>query len=305
MRLVVIDIGGTDIKYSVMDETLVCRKQGSIPTPQERQEDLFEAIRSIYEPHRDETEGIAVSMPGFIDSEKGRCNGGGALAYNRDTSIAPQLSALCGCPVHIANDGKCAAYAEYACGALKGTENCGVYIIGTGVGGGIIIDGKIVNGKHFTAGEYSFLRCNLSPWNDGRNIVGNVCSTTGLLNAYRTRAGLSKEEPLNGRIFFDHVQKGEAQAREVLDTFAVNVAKSIANISILLDLEKVAIGGGISRQPVLIQKIDAAMDPLFSVPGDAAISALTRPQIVPCRFSSDANMVGAYLYYRDSIIGQN
>lgn len=298
MKLSVIDIGGTDIKYCVMDESLERRDQGSIPTPQQRQEDLFEALRSIYDPHRDEVEGIAISMPGFIDSEKGCCNGGGALSYNWDRSIVPELEELCGCPVHIANDGKCAAYAEYVCGALKDTCNSGVFIIGTGVGGGIIIDGKIVNGIHYTAGEYSFLHCSTDPWNNADNMVGTRCSTRGLLRAYRARRGLSDETPLNGKIFFDHVAKGEAEAMEVLDAFASDIAKTIANIGILLDLEKVAIGGGISRQPILVQKIRGAMQGLFSIPGYEAIAAMPRPEIVPCHFLSDANMVGAYLMYR-------
>lgn len=300
MKLSVIDIGGTDIKYCVMDESLERRDQGSIPTPKESQEDLFEAVRSIYEPHKGEVEGIAISMPGFIDSEKGRCNGGGALSYNWNTSIVPELEELCGCPVRIANDGKCAAYAELVCGALKGTCNSGVFIIGTGVGGGIIIGGKVVNGIHYTAGEYSFLHCSIDPWDDAQNMVGMRCSTTGLLHAYRVRCGLSDDTSLNGKIFFKKVAEGEPEAVEVLDIFASDVAKTITNIGILLDLEKVAIGGGISRQPVLVQKISSAMQGLFSIPGYEAIEAMPRPEIVSCHFLSDANMVGAYLYYRDA-----
>lgn len=302
MNLMVIDIGGTEVKYSVMDESLARRDSGSIPTPRERQEDLFAAIRSVYAPHKREVEGIAVSMPGFIDTKKGRCNGGGALRYNRGTSIAPELARICGCPVHIANDGKCAAYAELMSGALVGTRNSCVYIIGTGVGGGLIINGEILNGIHFTAGEYSFLHCGFEPWDSAENMVGGRCSTTGLLAAYRKNAGLPADAPMNGKIFFGRVAEGEAAAVRTLDTFASDVAKSIVNIAILLDIEKAAIGGGISRQPVLIEKIRASLEALKGRPASYADPALIMPEVVPCKYLSDANMVGAYLYYKKEMV---
>ena len=105
MKLMVFDVGGTEIKYSVMDETLERRQSGSVPTPMTSQEDFFDILCELYAPHRDEVEGIAISLPGFIDSENGICRGGGALRYNHGKEIAGPLSARTGCPVHIANDG--------------------------------------------------------------------------------------------------------------------------------------------------------------------------------------------------------
>lgn len=300
MTLMVFDIGGTEIKYCLMDETLSPRGRGSVPTPKENQEDLFRTLFDLYAPHREETEGIAISMPGFIDSKNGLCNGGGALLYNHRTSIASPLSSLCGCPVHIANDGKCAAYAELAGGALKGVTNGCVYIIGTGVGGGLVVDGKIVNGSRFTAGEFSFLQCDFEQWGSVDNMTGMRCSTTGLLAAYRQKRSLPDDVPLNGKIFFSRVSEGEEAALQTLDAFAADVAKSIANITILLDLEKVAVGGGISRQPVLIETIESKLSDLWSeaVARHTLDPALAMPAIVQCHYTSDANMVGAYLFYK-------
>ena len=79
MKLMVFDVGGTEIKYSVMDETLVGREKGSVPTPMTDQEDFIETLYALYAPHKDEVEGIAMSLPGFIDSVNGVCLGGGAL----------------------------------------------------------------------------------------------------------------------------------------------------------------------------------------------------------------------------------
>ncbi len=297
MKLMVFDVGGTDIKYSVMDESLERNAAGSVPTPQDTQEHFFETLNALYREHAGEVSGIAMSLPGIIDSRLGRCNGGGWLRYNQGKSIAPELSALTGAPVHIANDGKCAAYAELTAGALKGCQNAAVFIIGTGAGGGLIIDGKIVNGKHFTAGEYSFMRLTNTDWDSGKSSSGVLCSTTGLLLRYREYAGLDPSTPLDGKQFFKYVASGEEEAVRALEDFAMQVAMQITNMTILLDLEKVAIGGGISRQPVLIETIDSAVRKLYSNPGIYFDTALPRPEIVPCHFLSEANQVGAYLNF--------
>ena len=96
MKWMVFDVGGTEIKYSVMDETLARYGSGSVPTPMTCQKDFFEEICRIFEPHREETEGIAMSLPGFIDSERGVCLGGGALRYNHGKAVAAPLEEMTG-----------------------------------------------------------------------------------------------------------------------------------------------------------------------------------------------------------------
>lgn len=300
MKLMVFDVGGTEIKYSVMDESLERRHSGSVPTPMTCQEDFIDVLYGIYEPFKDEVEGIAMSLPGFIDSERGICLGGGALRYNHRQEVAAPLSRRTGVPVHIANDGKCAALAELRDGALKGCQNASVYIIGTGVGGGLIINGEILNGRHFTAGEYSFVRVGNSDWDDPGTTSGMVCSTIGLLELNRRFNGFSTDELLNGKQFFDKVNAGDKASIEVLKRFCKQVAMQIANLTILLDLEKVAIGGGISKQPVLIETIRKCLDDLYDNPSPYFDPALPKTELVLCRYGSEANQVGAYYYYKDA-----
>lgn len=297
MKLMVFDVGGTEIKYSVMDETLERRQSGSVPTPMTSQKDFFDILCELYAPHRDEVEGIAISLPGFIDSENGICRGGGALRYNHGKEIAGPLSARTGCPVHIANDGKCAALAELKDGALKGCRNASVFIIGTGVGGGLVIDGKVLNGKHFTAGEFSFMRVTNTDWDDPGTTSGMVCSTTGLLDLNRRFNNFSWDPLLNGKQFFDKVNAGDPGAKVVLDKFCRQVAMQIVNLTILLDLEKVAIGGGISKQPILIGTIRKCLDDMYDNPSPYFDPGLPKTEVVPCRYGSEANQVGAYYYY--------
>ena len=297
MARMVFDVGGTAIKYSVMDETLKRWNSGEVSTPLDTQEHFFAVIEEIYRRYGAGTDGIAMSLPGFINTEKGYCAGGGFLMYNHRRSIAPELSAVCGCPVKIANDGKCAALAELRLGALRGCTNAGVYILGTGVGGGIIVDGKVINGIHGTAGEYSFLRLQFDNWHDPDSTVGIQCSTTGLLNRYKSLKGLPKDAPVDGRLFFERVSEGESEAAAALDDFCGLVAKHITDLTILLDLERVAIGGGISAQPVLLTTLQRALDDLYEHSGIYFDPGLPKTELVRCRFGSEANQVGAYLYY--------
>ena len=224
MKLMVFDVGGTEIKYCVMDESLVREEAGSVPTPMSSREEFFDLLCSLYEPHRGEVEGIAMCLPGFIDSENGRCLGGGALRYNHGKEVAGPLSERTGVPVHIANDGKCAALAELRDGALRGCRNASVYIIGTGVGGGLVINGEILNGSHFTAGEFSFMRLTNTDWHDPGTTVGMVCSTTGLLDLNRRFVDFSTDPLITGRQFFEKVNAGDGMSLKILRRFCMQVA---------------------------------------------------------------------------------
>ena len=187
MKVMIFDVGGTEIKYSVMDDAMNRYESGSIPTPSDSQPHFLETLAQLYRPHRDEVDGIALSLPGFIDAEHGVVRGGGApsITYNIGTPVGPRLAELCGCKVWIENDGKAAAIAELQCGALQGCSNAAVFVIGTGVGGGLIVNGQLVRGRDFTAGEYSFMNTNADAWGDGKKTMACQCSTSALLDAYR------------------------------------------------------------------------------------------------------------------------
>lgn len=246
MKVMVFDVGGTEIKYSVMDEQLNRADAGSVPTPGDTQEHFLATLEALYRPHAAEVDGIAMSLPGFIDAEHGVVRGGGApsLLYNIGTPVGPRLAQRCGCRVFLENDGKAAAIAELQQGALKGCTNGAVFVIGTGVGGGLVINGQLVRGIHCTAGEYSYLHTNADDWRNGDKTVALQCSVTNLLRWYRARKHLPETAPLNGRLFFEAANAGEPEALEVLHRLCKAVDVQIYNLTVLLDLEVVAIGGG-------------------------------------------------------------
>ena len=305
MKVMVFDVGGTEIKYSVMDEQLHRTNSGAVPTPQDTQAQFLDTVYRLYAPHKDEVTGIAMALPGFVDNRTGYVSNGGALLYNTATPVGQLLAEKCGCPVILENDGKAAAMAELANGALKGCCNAAVFIIGTGVGGGIIANGQLVRGVHFTAGEYSFVNTNAAGWDDERNNMACQCSTTALLEWYRARKGLPADAPMDGRIFFEAVHAGETEANEALRSFCRAVAVQIYNLNVLLDLETVAIGGGISKQPILVETLNEVYEEyiLRGHPfSEAQARCLPRPEIVPCRFLSEANQIGAFASYQKAFL---
>ena len=111
MKIMVFDVGGTEIKYSVMDEQMHRTDSGAVPTPQDTQAQFLDAVYRLYAPHIDEVSGIAMALPGFVDNRTGYVSNGGALLYNTATPVGQLLAEKCGCPVILENDGKAAAMA--------------------------------------------------------------------------------------------------------------------------------------------------------------------------------------------------
>ena len=301
MNLLAIDVGGTEIKSAIVDADYNLSDWDSKTTPQDSLDSFIDFIEEIYLRYKDKVEGVAVAIPGFVDVENGVCNSGGALLYNASQPIGKLLQERLGCKVHLENDGKAAALAELANGSLKGCKNAAVFIIGTGIGGGIIIDGKLLRGRNFTAGELSFLNVNIEKDNDPNYKFGticNYCTTPALIKMYQTKSG--DDSVTNGKQFFEKYHQGNSDAIEVLDVFAKNIAVQLMNLGIILNCEKIAVGGGISKQEVLVEKINEKMNEsgLYSFfYGANDIVEYLRPEVVNCVYLSNANLIGAVYSY--------
>ena len=156
----VFDAGGTFTKYALMDENAEILEKDKVPTPDYRtktKEDYYAVLDGVVEKYRNRIEGIAISMPGMLDNKDGYCVTAGYLAYLAGSTVGTELSKRYGIQVSVENDGKCAALAEFWRGSLKGCTNGAVVVLGSGVAGGIILNGKLFRGNHFTAGEYSYV----------------------------------------------------------------------------------------------------------------------------------------------------
>jgi len=290
----VIDVGGTNIKYALINEDVSFVDKGEIETPKTNLEDFVNALVALYDNCKQDLAGIAFSLPGLIDSTKGYMYTGGALShYLFNVNLADIIQKRTGVPVSIENDGKCAALAELWKGSLKGVDIGMVLTVGTGIGGGLVVGGKLVRGVNFAAGEVSSLPVTLKPNLDPFKFWAQVNGTPALLEAYQKAKGIN--ERINGRQFFEaHAQK-DPVAIKVLQEFAQSFALAIFSLQTVLDGDTYAIGGGISSQASFIQAINDAMDGFYAQ-FDNKIP-IQKPKVVACTFYNDSNLIGALYHY--------
>lgn len=303
-QYLLIDIGGTSIKYSLADEQARKISGGKVPTPLTNMDDLLAVIKGFAAPLQGQFVGCAISMPGRIDTKHGIAHTGGVLSsFLWEQPFAAQMEELLGVPVTIANDGKCAAAAEGWTGALAGVENGLVLVLGTGIGGGILLNGKVLMGAHAAAGEVSGLVTDVARMEpDDFNLTrvekfaeaplwAGLASATGLILEYARQKHLPEGSPMpNGEEIFAAYNAGEPEAQKALKLFARRVAIGILSLQNVLDVEKVAIGGGISAAEALLPAIQAELDRLFE---RCTVMPTVKPELVRCRYGNDANLIGA------------
>lgn len=280
MKILVLDVGGTFIKFAVMNERADFLQRGKISTPLNSRADFFDAIYKIFK--ADKFEGVAISMPGIIDAERGICLKSSALPYNDGGNIVTELEKICGVKVTIENDAKCAALAEAKIGSLADVSAGFVMVFGTMIGGAVIQNHEVYKGKNFLAGEISFSILN------GENFY-KMCSVPALLKSYAQIKNLSIE--VTGESFFSACAEKENDALACLDKFTRQIALQIFNIQMLLDVEKIAVGGGISAQEIFINSIRTNLEKVY----DSCEIEFPHVKVVPCKFRNDANLIGALM----------
>ncbi len=281
MKILTLDIGGTYIKFATADEQANFLSRGKIFTPLDSHENFLQTIVELFK--LSDAEGIAISLPGVIDSVRGFCVTSGAIKHNKGKFIVDELQQLCKVKVTIENDANCAAIAEAKIGSLADVSDGFVMVFGTAVGGAFIKNKKLHRGKNFIAGEVSYT------FNDGDELefFGEQCSVKKILRDYTLLKNLP--ERISGEVFFDKVELGEVEAQNLLDKFCRKIAVKIFNLNMILDVEKFAIGGGISERKIFIDAINLNLKNIYFEVG----MNFPRVEVVPCKFRNDANLIGA------------
>lgn len=290
----VIDVGGTNIKYALMDEEANILDKAEIETPKDSLALFIESIGQIYDKYKADVSGIAMSAPGRINCNTGFMFTGGALRYIENIPMADELKKRCPVNISIENDGKCAALAELWKGSMKDSQHGLVLTLGTGIGGGVIANGKLLRGQNFASGELSSFPTTILPIKDPINFWASINGTRGLTAVYEERMKLEKNS-INGRKFFEAVNNNEEVAVEVLEEFAQHFANAIFAIQTVLDTEKIAVGGGISSQDRLIEALNRKVSNLFEYYGQ--FTPILKPVVVRCEFGNDSNLIGALYHH--------
>jgi predicted NBD/HSP70 family sugar kinase len=291
---IIFDIGGTSIKYAVMDKAAEILEKGSYKTPMTDIDDFFNKIEVIIKQFSKQYNiiGIAISAPGAVDCESGIIGGDSAIRFIHGPSFKEELSKRTGLCVEIQNDANCAALAEVWMGAAKEAMDSLFIIIGTGIGGAIVKDKNIHHGYHTHGGEFGFVIMEYNIEKSEFITWSKSGSTIELVNSVCARKGLENGE-IDGRRIFDLADAGDQDCIEELDKFYFRLAIGIHNLQYIYDPEVIVIGGGISEREEIILEINKHIDYILEKVGFAKV----KPKVVRCHFGNAANMVGALYHY--------
>ena len=312
MLYIGIDLGGTNIAVGLVDESGQILARMTVPTRAERSAEeivatMAEAAKILLAEAgvaEGEIASVGVGTPGAVDREAGVVVSACNLHFS-NTPLREMLGEYFSCPVYVENDANCAAWAEATAGAAKGARDSLMITLGTGVGGGIVIGGRLYGGFNNYGGEF------------GHMIIADggercACGRRGCVEAYSSATALirdvkratethpesllasiaQREGGVNGKTVFAAVEQGDATARCVLDEYVRHLALALINLIRIFQPQVLVVGGGVA------QAGEALLAPLRERVSEIYGSYVTenkRTAIKAAALGNDAGIVGAAL----------
>ncbi|MFD1420222.1 ROK family protein [Lactiplantibacillus songbeiensis] len=285
-KYLVFDIGGTDLKYAIINRQGTLIVSGKIPTIKTSLAAFIQSLQAIIDRYVTVISGIAVSVPGKVQHPQEVIEFGGMLPFLDGVQLSQLLKAPV--PLIVENDGKAATLAELWRGNLKAVNNGAVLVLGTAVGGGIVLNHQLVRGTHDQAGELSFMKAGttFAP----TEMYGAKGSAVGMIKAIATAIGLP--DITDGPAVFAALTAGDVTAWTIFNQYCDQIAGLIQNVQAVVDVDTIVIGGGIAVQPLVTATINAAFDRLRAA-SPMIRDTLARPKIMTSHYHSMANLYGA------------
>ncbi len=312
MYRVGVDLGGTNIAVGIVDESLniIGRAKMKTNSPRPAEQifaDINTCVRNAVQEagvSMDEILSVGVGTPGSVNKDTGMIEYANNLEFNM-VPAKQMLEALIGKPVYLENDANCAALGEAVAGAGKGEKNFVAITLGTGVGSGVIVDGKVISGVNYAGGEIGHMVISF----DGELCT---CGRRGCWESYAsaralvqmTKDAMRKDQDsvmwkladdsilnVNGRTAFDGMRAGDASAKAVVNQYIRNVSIGIINIINIFQPAMVCVGGGISNEG------ETLMEPLrkFVERERYSLYAEKQTKLVAAELANDAGIIGSAL----------
>ena len=295
MTILAIDFGGTQVKSALVSEEFTLEK--SLPTQSSPQtlNQTLDVIDYLVTSVKVALTGIAISVPGTVDTDEGVIYHGGLLRFFHGFRIKDILEAKYHLPVTALNDGKAAALGELAMGHLQGVTNGAALVLGSGLGGGLIINGKLFQGSHFQAAELTFLLPVQMEKVNPSQMRGTTLSAVGFIT--RVNEVLGHADLKDGREAFKAINARNEAVYPIFEAYCRNLAITILNLQSIFDMEIFVLGGGISAQPVLIEEVNRQFDKVRHEI-DFIGKIIKRPKIIACHHHNGANLIGAAYFLK-------
>lgn len=295
MYYVAIDVGGTKIKHALINESGEIIESNSVLTPKYGVENFIDVVGNIVDEYKkmNNIKGLAVSLPCVVDPKTMKTTGNSAVSYILNNDIYSLLKSRTNLEIVMENDGNCAGIAEGYIGAAKDVSYYVVMVIGSGIGGSVIMNKSIVYGKHLHCGEFGMGIMN-NPLKDPiGDDISALCSTASLIKNVANSLHIS-EDQIDGKEIFRLADLGNEIVLKELDIFYKYIASAVFNIQCFLDPEKILLGGGISENKRFIDGINNALSILNKIYADFEV------KIEPCKFYNQANLLGAFFNFISS-----
>jgi len=257
-----IDLGGTKIELVVLDDAGCERWRRRVATPQGDYAGTLHAIAALVDEAERVTGAgarVGIGTPGSPSPRDGRIRNANSTCLNGQ-ALQQDLEALLRRPIRLANDANCLAMSEAADGAGAGARTVFAAILGTGVGGGIVVDGKLLVGANAVAGEWGHNPLPL-PDADDLPLPPCYCGRAGCIETYLSGPGLAADhlrhggEPLDAAGVTRRANAGDPACQASLERYEARLARALATVINLLDPEVIVLGGGLSQVARLYENV--------------------------------------------------
>lgn len=310
-----VDVGGTKLLAGVVDRALnvhhrVFRRVRDAQGTEELLDALVAAVDEARDAAEAEVAAVGFGIPSLVDARSGRAVTSVHLPL-RGVAFRDLMAERLGLPVAVDNDATAAMLAEHRCGAARGASTAALLTLGTGIGGGIVADGRIVRGAGGGAGEWGHMvvdvdgpRCSCG--NSGcleALVSGTALGRSGQRVAAATpESGLGRAlaagREITGMLVTELAHDGDASARDVVANMGIYLGVGIANVVNILNPEVVAVGGGV------VAAGDLLLEPARRTVAERALApSRDQVRIVPTRFGDASGMIGAALLAMDLLDG--